>query len=51
MCHSAISLYEDLLCKISVSGSLQQDPLGPLAVYQDLLCKMSVSGSLGRNPV
>ena len=35
----ARSLYVDLLCKISLSGSLHQDPVGPL-------CKISVCGSL-----
>ena len=49
----ARSLYEDLLCKISVSGCLYQEPLGPLA--QDhcmrISCKMSASESPQQNPV
>ena len=35
----ARSLYADLLCKISLSGCLQQDPVGPLA--QDLCMRIS----------
>ena len=38
----ARSLYEDLLCKISLSGCLHQDPVGPLV--QDLSVRMPASG-------
>ena len=47
----ARSLYEDLLHKISLSGCLQQDPVGPLvqdlsgSLVQDLSVRMSASGS------
>ena len=48
----ARSLYVDLLCKISLSGSLHQDPVGPLvkisvcgSLVQDLSVMMSASGS------
>ena len=43
----ARSLYVDLLCKISLSGSLHQDPVGPLVV-QDLSVRISASGSCSR---
>ena len=42
----ARSLYAGLLSKISLSGSLRQDPVvGPLAqdLSADLLCKISLS--------
>ena len=37
----ARSLYVDLLCKISLSGSLHQDPVGPLV--QDLCMKSEIA--------
>ena len=37
------SLYEDILCKMSVSRSPQQDPVGLLV--QDLSVRMPASGS------
>ena len=40
----ARSLYADLLCKISLSGCLHQDPVGPLA--QDLCTRISCARSL-----
>ena len=48
----ARSLFVDLLCKLSLSGSLHQDPVGPLvkisvcgSLVQDLSGMMSASGS------
>ena len=50
-----IRILYDHLCKISVcgslahislSGSLQQDPVGARSLHQDLLCEISLSGSL-----
>ena len=57
----ARSLYENFLCKLSVSGSPQQDPVGALAhrilgaLVQDrfarISCPTSLSGSLHQDPV
>ena len=59
----ARSLYEDLLCKISLSGCLHQDPAGPLVqdlcmriscarfLCQDLLSKTTCARSLYADPL
>ena len=51
-CARSLSLYADLLCKISLSGCLHQDPVGPLG--QGLCMRISCAKCLGspqQNPL